>query len=1132
MLDKLRLLRKQHLKAVHDVTFYPYQEVISDKIISALLENMRLTANATEAEIKKLERHEIPIEISRQCIAEGQTVSLRNGQVKCIESIQAGDEVVSFDGYKSSTSKVLNKWVNGIAECYEIRTRKGYTIVVTKNHKLLTPIGYKSIDDGVSPHKDIRINCHKSNPLGIIGISINNQFGSHHETEKAKILGYFIADGYCGNGQSPKFTTTTPEYRDDFIRLIKQEFEMDCTVRAKGNGWDIFPTNGSHATSNNAFINYLRDIDLYGKVHNNKAIPHIVFEYDKESLANFINRLISADGWCSKNEVGISAHTLHYAKQLRSLLTKFGIKSYINLSVGKKSTNDFYKVRVSDKDSLNILQQEIGVYNKNIVVTKAQRKTIGQRQEDIYWDYIVNMKPVGKRNVYDLEVDKTHNYVAEGLVVHNCGKTTCVVLTVEFIKIFFPKLFNRRVNIGIFAPQREQAKTDFDRLKEALFRSELLVFSNDKARQEYKEQSNANTLVLPNGASTYIFPVTKTSKPESKTLDLIIFEESQDLEDRIVKEQILPMGATTNAPVVYVGTAGTNICYYYRLGQSGKAIKMYFEQVASERRKTYEQTGNALHLIYEQTIRKEIELFGLESDEIQRPYFGKWLIGSGQFVTEEDLMKMVDENRTRPTYHEKKSECYVGIDVAKNPDSTVVTVLRYNQDTGKKEVLNWLEMNGENYVHQFDVIKQFISNYNVQAIAIDSTGVGDPIADMFTEQTEFINEKHGFYPVKFSAVSKDNIYRNLKISIKELLTTLPKLDTKLGVRFKQQMLDLQQEYKGQLLSVKHPEDPNAHDDYCFVAGTKILTDRGQVNIENIKIGDMVMTRKGYKPVVSIGNRKAEVITKFGLTGTPDHPFITTKGIKRFDSLTVCDKIHIWNEKLSSMEVRNITDIQTQKDGNSESTTGDTPKRHHFHYIDRFTLIILEIFQRVGLYITKIITHLTTNLTTWKLNLDLSTNQNICPPKMLNIDPERVSMITQDQKQLNGIKAKQQKNGTDNTLLRAFTASQKKPSAWNVDLNLFTQLKRVLSIVLNFVLQDIDVRTVYNFTVIDEHEYFANNILVHNCDSLALAEWAFARWNEDNNVEIAVIDPNEKKKDIIKDESDKVVYSWPGDEDDF
>lgn len=85
--------------------------------------------------------------------------------------------------------------------------------------------------------------------------------------------------------------------------------------------------------------------------------------------------------------------------------------------------------------------------------------------------------------------------------------------------------------------------------------------------------------------------------------------------------------------------------------------------------------------------------------------------------------------------------------------------------------------------------------------------------DMFESHTEWSDEKSGLYRVKFSAISKDLMYKNLKVSIKELLTTLPKLSTKQGEKFRQQMLDLQQEYKGQLLSVHHPDDPNAHDDY-------------------------------------------------------------------------------------------------------------------------------------------------------------------------------------------------------------------------------------------------------------------------------------------------------------------------------
>jgi hypothetical protein len=397
-------------------------------------------------------------------------------------------------------------------------------------------------------------------------------------------------------------------------------------------------------------------------------------------------------------------------------------------------------------------------------------------------------------------------------ISRQAGKTTCVVLTVEFMLTYFPRVFNRRIFGEIFAPQIEQAKTDFDRLKEALMRVDKMYRPIDDDDNIYQKQNNAKTIVLPNGSGCYISPVTQTSKPESKSPDFMIFEESQDMDDKIVKEQIWPMGASTNAPRIYIGTAGTRLCYFRSIGQGKEAVKLYFEDIVRQRRTVYQETLDARHLVYEQTVRQEIEKHGLESDEIQRPYFGKWLIGTGQFTTEEAIHAL--ETDRKLTFHSKNvGECFAGIDTAKHPDSTVCTIIRWNPEQKRKELINWCELRGENYQDQFDVLKDFLGHYNVMAVAIDSTGQGDFMPDMFENNTEWGDERSGLYRVKFSALSKDMIYKNLKVSIQELLTTLPNLGTKQGEKFRQQMLDLQQKYNGQLLSVKHPDDPNAHDDY-------------------------------------------------------------------------------------------------------------------------------------------------------------------------------------------------------------------------------------------------------------------------------------------------------------------------------
>ena len=60
---------------------------------------------------------------------------------------------------------------------------------------------------------------------------------------------------------------------------------------------------------------------------------------------------------------------------------------------------------------------------------------------------------------------------------------------------------------------------------------------------------------------------------------------------------------------------------------------------------------------------------------------------------------------------------YTHLDVykrqAKHPDSTVVTILRWNKELGKKELINWLELRGENYKNQFDIIIDFLGRYKI-----------------------------------------------------------------------------------------------------------------------------------------------------------------------------------------------------------------------------------------------------------------------------------------------------------------------------------------------------------------------------------------------------------------------------------
>lgn len=97
------------------------------------------------------------------------------------------------------------------------------------------------------------------------------------------------------------------------------------------------------------------------------------------------------------------------------------------------------------------------------------------------------------------------------------------------------------------------------------------------------------------------------------------------------------------------------------------------------------------------------------------------------------------------------------------------------------------------------------------------------------------------------------------------------------------------------------KEPDDRLDACFVAGTPVLTARGETPIEQVVPGDLAWTRAGWKPVIrsECTRRDAEVMTVElsngrHLTGTPNHRVWTeNKGWSRLDTLVSGDILDGW-----------------------------------------------------------------------------------------------------------------------------------------------------------------------------------------------------------------------------------------------
>ena len=299
------------------------------------------------------------------------------------------------------------------------------------------------------------------------------------------------------------------------------------------------------------------------------------------------------------------------------------------------------------------------------------------------------------------------------------------------------------------------------------------------------------------------------------------------------------------------------------------------------------------------------------------------------------------------------------------------------------------------------------------------------------------------------------------------------------------------------------------DHKCFVAGTKILTSIGEKNIEKITVGDKVLTRKGFRKVVWTKNYMADVIDTGVLKGTKDHPIWTENcGYKDLLAMVYSDILLVCKPKKLLIRALSFIDILNQKIEQIESilfVRQGKGTRHLRGHTSKFIRTILAIFQKVLLYITKIIIPLIIHQITWRQYTQPNT-QNYTQKS--GTQKKKIRIVFYDiLRRYAPYRLKHLRNTKKLRKVRLCLAemlhylTQRVLYVLNVEQNL--QPSHAMgghtaqSVATQGLMQESGERNipiigsvtkekVYNFEVEDAHEYFANGVLVSNC--LATVYW--------------------------------------------
>lgn len=433
--------------------------------------------------------------------------------------------------------------------------------------------------------------------------------------------------------------------------------------------------------------------------------------------------------------------------------------------------------------------------------------------------------------------------------------------------------YTRGFRVGCYGPKMDKAAIVYRRIRK--------YGESDRAQDIYRDpdiniivtQSRGNSISWSNNSVVAAQTASDTVDNEGETWHLVIIDEAQKVSKRKIEKEIRPMLASTNGPLVMIGTASMASAYFRRniedniRHEEETNQRLHFEYpydkvvlerrtlfekearhfqkfermsakeqaVALDRDPTYGTRPDQFHLQYEKYVEREITKIrgDMEDPAFKMNFRLCWKESSSSAIDEELFYSLaipnLDLNQPGVSGH-----VVAGLDIAKgmneHSDSTVLTIMHV--DTSNPVIASSGISSGEDDVlmlynktivgiytfrgmfendGQYSQISDVLMRYPVCYMLCDSTGMGDPV----TERLSVLLPHVKIEGMKFTPTKKSQGYKKYLTELNSRRIYYPAgeetQDTAYFEEFVEQHLALRR-------TIKHGIDtcqaePGEHDDY-------------------------------------------------------------------------------------------------------------------------------------------------------------------------------------------------------------------------------------------------------------------------------------------------------------------------------
>lgn len=439
-----------------------------------------------------------PIVTTNPCVASDTLISTENG-LERIESMKTKNIVVDVrTGIESGNMLMLQKGCKkaqatqvlktGVKDTFKLVTKSGYEVIATSEHKIFTDSGWKELhnlteSDSVfiqsgqgSFNGNKKFSFSVDNLIiGENGRTYNFNLPKEWSKEFGIVLGWLTGDGWLSekyNSMGFVFAPEDLEIKDMLKPILEKYFNREIKEKNYENGCVQLRSASKYA------VNFFKKLG----VRENKGVPEAIFTATEEAVVGFLQGLFSADGTIgmsseSRNYIRLNSSSLSLLKGVQILLLNMGVRSSIYNRFTKpkefkytnikgelliyKTSGENYELSIS-KENVPKFLGKIGFLHSKFR-EKALKISKFEFCEEHFLDKVKSIEPSGKKEVYDITEPITHSFIANGIVVHNCGEV-----------LLYPNEPCNLGSINVWAFVREkngEKAMDWDALKEAVISS-------------------------------------------------------------------------------------------------------------------------------------------------------------------------------------------------------------------------------------------------------------------------------------------------------------------------------------------------------------------------------------------------------------------------------------------------------------------------------------------------------------------------------------------------------------------------------------------------------------------------------------------------------------------------------------